>query len=575
MNEIKETQQLLTDVIDFVKSSPWKADYQAQMERFYDLAEKPCVLAIAGQVKAGKSSFLNALLGMDLAAVGTTETTATINVFKYGKVKDPQKPVMVYWMDGREPEARTKEFIDSLQGYSDEVLEKAEKIDHLEYIVEDERLANITLVDTPGFASVVDEHEQRTADYFNPRRERLRNRQFEQSGALTESADAVIFISGPVAKANAQKFLGERIPHISPFNAVGILAQIDMIQPSSDVQKDNWKSVNDVLSKANELAILLGRTFEHELHSVLPVAASLYHNIKKLRQTGQLEELQKNIRLIPQNMFNKRFTRISTQWGKEKDEDKKDGDKGLYQKFFESCGLSLDLRMRMVGDMPWDVFCVIAITLYYLPLDEAVDYLLRFSGMDRVKQLLEERFFKRSKSIRCARILRDAQQSLVYIRNMELPRERSEVKSRDAFLDIIKASKGRYEDSLLEAFTSFVEKNTSDANALDRYSEKIDSLLMRIDQLLQMMGQVETLNEGQILLKKVQHLLRGEEEIKELEILLEGDTEKLREYTSAYCNQRQRIWRARMQKAANNQDLSHLLSIVCNCYGKLLSDKQN
>ncbi|MBM6673794.1 dynamin family protein [Marseilla massiliensis] len=570
MNEIKATQQLLTEVIDFIKSSPWKADYQAQMERFFDLAEKPCVLAIAGQVKAGKSSFLNALLGMDLAAVGTTETTATINVFKYGKVKDPQKPVMVYWADGREPEAQTKEFIDSLQGYSDEVLEKAEKIDHLEYIVEDKRLANITLVDTPGFASVVDEHEQRTADFFNPRREKLRNRQFEQSGALTESADAVIFISGPVAKANAQKFFGERIPHISPFNAIGILAQIDIIQPSSDIQKDNWKSVNDILSKANELAILLGRTFEHELHTVLPVAASLYHNINKLRQTGELEELQKNIRLIPQNMFNKRFIRNSAYWVKEKE-----GDKGLYQKFFESCGLSLDLRMKMVGDMPWEVFCVIVITLYYLSLDEAVDFLQRFSGMDRVKQLLEERFFKRSKSIRCARILRDTQQSLVYIKNMELPRKRSEVKSRDAFLDIIKASKGHYENSLLEAFATFVKKNTSDADALDRYAEKIDSLLIKTDQLIQMMEQVETLSEGLILLRKVQHLLRGEEEIRELEILLEGDSEKLREYTSAYCNQRQRLWRARMQKVANNQDLSHLLAIVCDCYGKLLSDKQN
>lgn len=566
MNEIKETQQLLTEVIDFIKSSPWKADYQAQMERFYDLTEKPCVLAIAGQVKAGKSSFLNALLGMDLAAVGTTETTATINVFKYGKVKEPQKPVMVYWNDGREPEAQTKDFIDSLQGYTDDVLEKAEKIDHLEYIIEDERFEDITLVDTPGFASVVDTHEQRTANFFNPRRESLRSKQFEQSGTLTESADAVIFISGPVAKANAQKFFGERIPHISPLNAIGVMAQIDMIQPSEAVQNDRWEGVKEVLSKANELADHLGRTFEHELHTVLPVSASLYHNIMKLRQTGRLEELQKNIKLIPQDMFNKRFNMISGNWKSEE---------GPYQKFFEACGLSWDLRMKMVGDMPWKVFCVIAIALYNLPLDEAIDYLLRFSGMDRVKQLLEERFFRRSKSIRCARILRDTQQSLVYIKNMELPRKESEVKSRNTFLDIIKYAKGRYSDSLLNAFATFVEKNTSDADALDRHSEKIDSLLVKIDQLLQMMGQVETLNEGQILLRKVQHLLRGEEEIKELEILLEGDSDKLREYTSEYCNQRQRIWRARMQKVANNQEYSHFLSIVCNCYGKLLNGKQN
>lgn len=213
MNEIKETRQLLTEVLDFIKATPWRADYQSKVERLYDLAERPCVLAVAGQVKAGKSSFLNALLGFDLAAVGTTETTATINVFKYGKVKDPERPVMVYWTDGREPEAQTRDFIDSLQGYTDDVLEKAENIDHLEYIIEDERLENITLVDTPGFASVVEEHEQRTSEFFNPRREKLRNRQFAQSGTLTESADAVIFISGPVAKANAQRFFGERIPH--------------------------------------------------------------------------------------------------------------------------------------------------------------------------------------------------------------------------------------------------------------------------------------------------------------------------------------------------------------------------
>ena len=123
MNEVKNTQQLLSEMIEFIEGTPWRADYQNRFERFHDMAERPCVLAVAGQVKAGKSSFLNALLGLDLAAVGTTETTATINVFKYGRVKDPNKPVMVYWNDGREPEPQTKAFIDSLQGYTEEVLE--------------------------------------------------------------------------------------------------------------------------------------------------------------------------------------------------------------------------------------------------------------------------------------------------------------------------------------------------------------------------------------------------------------------------------------------------------------------
>lgn len=566
MNEIKETQQLLTEVIDFIKSSPWKADYQAQMERFFDLAEKPCVLAIAGQVKAGKSSFLNALLDMDLAAVGTTETTATINVFKYGKVKDPQKPVMVYWNDGREPEAQTKDFIDSLQGYTDDVLEKAENIDHLEYIIEDERFEDITLVDTPGFASVVDEHEQRTADFFNPRRERLRNKQFEQSGTLTESADVVIFISGPVAKVNAQKFFGERIPHISPLNAIGVMAKIDMLQPSSESQKDNWSRVKEILFEANKLSSNLEKAFEYELHTVLPVSASLYHAIARLNKDGKMRELQKNIRLIPKDKFDKRFDLNSEHW---KAQD------GPYQNFYESCGLPYSIRMSMVGDMPWMVFCMIAITLYYLPLHEAIDYLVRFSGMEQVKNILQEQFFKRSKQIRCARILRDTQQVLAYIKNMELPQLRSETKSRNEFLNIIKQIRGCYDDYLLDAFTAFVKKYTADTNELDRYSNEIDSLLVKIDGLLQTIEQTRTTNEGLALLKKCATYLRGEEEIKELRMLLEGNSKELHEYPWTYFNQRQRIWRARMQKATYNSDLFRLFSIVCNCYGKLLNDKQN
>lgn len=55
-----------------------------------------------GRVKAGKSTFINALLGVgeDLATVGTTETTATINYFRYGNPADPERPVRCYWRGG-------------------------------------------------------------------------------------------------------------------------------------------------------------------------------------------------------------------------------------------------------------------------------------------------------------------------------------------------------------------------------------------------------------------------------------------------------------------------------------------
>jgi predicted GTPase len=56
-----------------------------QLEKIAAQVSQPCIVAVVGQVKAGKSSFINALLREDLAIVGTTETTATINYFRCSK----------------------------------------------------------------------------------------------------------------------------------------------------------------------------------------------------------------------------------------------------------------------------------------------------------------------------------------------------------------------------------------------------------------------------------------------------------------------------------------------------------
>ena len=93
------------------------------------------VLAVAGRVKAGKSSFINAFLGQDLALVGVTETTATINYFRYGRVPDPAKPVKCVWDTGVET-WEDQAFLDSLQGNTIDVLKKATGINHLEFFLD-------------------------------------------------------------------------------------------------------------------------------------------------------------------------------------------------------------------------------------------------------------------------------------------------------------------------------------------------------------------------------------------------------------------------------------------------------
>jgi hypothetical protein len=96
-----------------------------------------------------------------LAQVGTTETTATINYFRYGN-PNPAKPVRCHWRNGAVTE-EDKAFLDGLQGNDEATLRRADGIAHLECLLPNPKLQAFTLVDTPGTSAVVDEHQNCTA----------------------------------------------------------------------------------------------------------------------------------------------------------------------------------------------------------------------------------------------------------------------------------------------------------------------------------------------------------------------------------------------------------------------------
>jgi ATPase subunit of ABC transporter with duplicated ATPase domains len=82
----------LTEAADRRRDARLPKALTEAMERLSGQVDQPCVVAVVGRRKAGKSTFLNALPGEDLATVGAAETTATINYFRYGQ-PNPQRPV--------------------------------------------------------------------------------------------------------------------------------------------------------------------------------------------------------------------------------------------------------------------------------------------------------------------------------------------------------------------------------------------------------------------------------------------------------------------------------------------------
>jgi small GTP-binding protein len=106
-------------------------EHQTALRRSIEQLDELFLLVIVGEFNAGKSAFINGLLGSRIVPEGVTPTTAQINVLQYGDTVSRQEP---------EPSLH--------------ILTAPAEI-----------LREIHIVDTPGTNAIIREHEAITADY--------------------------------------------------------------------------------------------------------------------------------------------------------------------------------------------------------------------------------------------------------------------------------------------------------------------------------------------------------------------------------------------------------------------------
>lgn len=541
-NPIQTTQNLIWRIFEYVDKTPWSEVYVPRLNVLNEKTELPCELAIVGRVKAGKSSFLNALLGEDLALVGTTETTATINFFKFGRPVDAAHPVRVIWDDGRE-EWQTQSFLDSLQGNTKEVLIRARKIDHLEYFVDNPILHNITLVDTPGTGALVDEHEERINDYLSSDREALRKKHNDQSVALKEKADAVIVITEHVPTATTNELITRFNSGTSSFNSLGVMTKID----TEDVTFADWKR------RSSEYASML----KQQLNTIVPVSAGIYRAVKNMQNNGQLSSMQKKLRLIPndEGYFEELVGQSNIFLSEEPD----------VTEMFESFGLSLADRRALVGRLDWRVFYSLARELYYNDVDKAVVNLIEYSGMEQVKNLLERQFFNRSRIIRCAKIVDELHSILDEIANRRLYEARFESNNRETYLKIIASATA--DKDVKEAFKRFVERKICTKEQYQNYEKELKGLIIAVESLQQNFRGTDKKTEALLLLEQKSTCFTPAE-IQELERLFGKHSSDSVPYDRAYVARRQAFWRSRLHRTADI-DACQIIEIAIHAYGTL------
>jgi len=128
------------------------AELAVEVGRIREDYDRPLLLTVMGEFNAGKSTFINALVGEPVAPMGITPTTATINVLKYG----PERKVRVLHTSGTVKEMAYEALGAWLKGLSRSA---AVEVRQVEILYPAEELTRVNLVDTPGFNSIVPEHE--------------------------------------------------------------------------------------------------------------------------------------------------------------------------------------------------------------------------------------------------------------------------------------------------------------------------------------------------------------------------------------------------------------------------------
>ncbi|MEL6982446.1 MAG: dynamin family protein, partial [Actinomycetota bacterium] len=164
-----EVDRLVVDTIDRCQRAGTPAattELIPALERVRRRLDEPLRVAIAGRVKAGKSTLLNALVGEQLAPTDAGECTRIVTWYRHG----PTYRVTLDLTDGTSRPARFSRAGGALDVDLDGV--SAEAIERIVVEWPSKRLADLTLIDTPGVASMDASVSDRATAFLTPDDER-------------------------------------------------------------------------------------------------------------------------------------------------------------------------------------------------------------------------------------------------------------------------------------------------------------------------------------------------------------------------------------------------------------------
>jgi hypothetical protein len=203
-------RRLLHRAIEAYRDSP---ETQRWLRGELDRIDAPLQVAIAGKVKAGKSTLLNAMVGEMVAATDAAECTKVVTWYQYASAPrltlypklGPQRQLPASRRDGR--------LVIDLDGTP------VADVDRLVVDWPSRSLRAFTLIDTPGIASVTAENSERSTAFLLPEDE-------------PATADAVVYLMRHLHATGfefLEAFSEYGVARASGLNAIAVLSRADEI----------------------------------------------------------------------------------------------------------------------------------------------------------------------------------------------------------------------------------------------------------------------------------------------------------------------------------------------------------
>lgn len=266
----------------------------------------PLQVAVAGRIKSGKSTLVNALIGRRVAPTEVGECTRLVTRFQYGTVdrvevvfRDGSKQAVPFDADGSIPAELGVDFQD---------------VSHLEAYLTNAVLRDLTVIDTPGLGSLDAGSAARTEQVLGAHDggEGLGDLDPVSRDAIA-GAEAVLYVVTQAVRVDDQQALAAfsaatASREAGPVNAIAVLNKADTIVPDSvdGAGGDVWKAATLLARKQWE-------QLTPRVADVLPVIGLLAETAETggftsteadaLRQLSELDSDARSTMLLSADLF--------------------------------------------------------------------------------------------------------------------------------------------------------------------------------------------------------------------------------------------------------------------------------